>query len=200
MISETRIQPIKYNRPFVHYILSQVSVGDVEVNDSVDIGIRYVHIPGYCGVFTVIGGSMSPYLRKYASVLSQRLSDKRPFGEAREIIGDLGEFGPAIGAALTRVVFLPPALLLHFHLKDTNHLGAPDELRLCAGAEFSDTGDRWFWEMGAGDVDFIGLWKLLKKYAYKGWIGLETYGTPDPLATMLLSKYYINHVLQPIYN
>jgi len=87
----------------------------------------------------------------------------------------------------------------YFHLKDTTFPNAPDELRLCAGAEFQDTGDRWFWELGSGCVDFIGLWKLLKKYEYKGWIGLETDGTPDPLATMLLSKYYINHVLHPIY-
>jgi predicted NBD/HSP70 family sugar kinase len=51
----------------------------------------------------VIGGSMSPYLRKYANIISQRLSDRSPFGEARVIISDLGEFGPAIGAALTQV-------------------------------------------------------------------------------------------------
>ena len=88
----------------------------------------------------------------------------------------------------------------YFHLKDTTFPSAPDELRLCAGAEFQDTGDRWFWELGSGKVDFVGLWKLLKKYEYKGWIGLETDGTPDPMATMLLSKYYINHVLSPIYS
>ncbi len=87
----------------------------------------------------------------------------------------------------------------YFHLKDTTCAYAPDELRLCAGAEFQDSGDRWFWELGSGQVDFVGIWKLLKKYEYKGWIGLETDGTPDPMATMLLSKYYINHVLHPIY-
>ncbi|RCX16038.1 inosose dehydratase [Anaerobacterium chartisolvens] len=87
----------------------------------------------------------------------------------------------------------------YFHLKDTTFAYAPDELRLKAGAEFQDGGDRWFWELGSGQVDFVGLWKLLKKHRYKGWIGLETDGTPDPMATMLLSKYYINHVLSPIY-
>ncbi len=86
-----------------------------------------------------------------------------------------------------------------FHLKDTTILAAPDEMRLCAGAEFQDSGDRWFWELGAGKIDFKGLWKLLKKYGYQGWMSLETDGTPDPLATMLLSKYYINHELHPIY-
>jgi len=90
-------------------------------------------------------------------------------------------------------------LVKYFHLKDTTFANAPDELRLCAGAEFQDSGERWFWELGAGQVDFIGLWKLLKKYQYKGFIGVETDGTPDPMATMLLSKYYINHVLHPIY-
>ncbi|MGI6326698.1 MAG: sugar phosphate isomerase/epimerase family protein [Saccharofermentanales bacterium] len=87
----------------------------------------------------------------------------------------------------------------YFHLKDTTFANTPDELRLCAGAEFQDSGDRWFWELGAGQVDFKGLWRLLKKYQYKGWIGVETDGTPDPMATMLLSKYYINHELMPIY-
>ena len=87
----------------------------------------------------------------------------------------------------------------YFHLKDTTFAYVPDEQRLCAGAEFQDNGDRWFWELGAGKVDFVGLWHLLKKYSYKGWIGLETDGTPDPLATMMLSKYHINHVLSPIY-
>jgi hypothetical protein len=51
----------------------------------------------------VIGGPMSPYLRKYASIISQRLSEKSPFGETKVIISDLGEYGPAIGAALTQV-------------------------------------------------------------------------------------------------
>lgn len=87
-----------------------------------------------------------------------------------------------------------------FHLKDTTCAYAPDEKRLMAGAEFQDGGDRWFWELGSGQVDFVGLWHLLKKHGYKGWIGLETDGTPDPMATMLLSKYYINHVLSPIYS
>ncbi|MCM8709948.1 sugar phosphate isomerase/epimerase [Clostridium sp. SYSU_GA19001] len=87
----------------------------------------------------------------------------------------------------------------YFHLKDTTFAYAPDELRLKAGAEFQDNGDRWFWEIGAGKVDFVGLWHKLKKHQYKGWIGVETDGTPDPMATMLLSKYYINHVLSPIY-
>ncbi|MCU6763645.1 Inosose dehydratase [uncultured Roseburia sp.] len=86
-----------------------------------------------------------------------------------------------------------------FHLKDTNRLGAEDEMRFCAGAEFQDSGDRWFWELGAGDIDFKGLWKLLKKYRYEGFMSLETDGTPDPMATMLLSKYYISRELFPIY-
>ena len=30
-------------------------------------------------------------------------------------------------------------------------------------------------------------------------VRMKTDGTPDPMATMLLSKYYINHELLPIY-
>ena len=90
-------------------------------------------------------------------------------------------------------------IVKYFHLKDTNQAYAPDELRLCAGAEFQDSGDRWFFEPGMGQVDFAGLWKLMKKHGYTGWVGIETDGTPDPIATMLLTKYYINRVLHPIY-
>lgn len=85
----------------------------------------------------------------------------------------------------------------YFHLKDTTMVNAPDEDRFGPGVEYD--GDRWFWELGAGKVDFPRLWKLLKKYNHKGWVSLETDGTPDPLATMVLSKYYIDRELLPIY-
>ncbi len=87
----------------------------------------------------------------------------------------------------------------HFHLKDTTMQNTPDEARFAAGAEFADDGSRWFWEVGGGNVDFKGLWHLMKKYQHKGWVAIETDGTPDPLATMVLSKWYIDHVLSPIY-
>lgn len=87
----------------------------------------------------------------------------------------------------------------YFHLKDTNKQNTPDELRFCAGAEFADDGTRWFWEVGGGSIDFQGIWKLMKKYKHKGWVAIETDGTPDPLATLVLSKWYIDHVLSPIY-
>lgn len=87
----------------------------------------------------------------------------------------------------------------YFHLKDTDKINAPDSARFCAGAEFADDGSRWFWELGGGKIDFPSLWKLLKKHNHKGWVSIETDGTPDPLATMVLSKWYIDHVLSPIY-
>jgi inosose dehydratase len=40
---------------------------------------------------------------------------------------------------------------------------------------------------------------LLKKYNQKGWMTIETDGTPDPLATLLLSKWYIDRELLPIF-
>jgi inosose dehydratase len=87
----------------------------------------------------------------------------------------------------------------YFHLKDTNKINAPDSERFAAGAEFADDGTRWVWEPGGGKVDFPGLWRLLKKYDHKGWVTIETDGTPDPLATMVLTKCYIEQVLSPIY-
>ncbi|MFD2215664.1 sugar phosphate isomerase/epimerase family protein [Metabacillus endolithicus] len=87
----------------------------------------------------------------------------------------------------------------YFHLKDTTHPNAPDSERFAPGAEFADEGTRWFWELGAGVIDFKGLWKLMKKYNHKGWVTIETDGTPDPLASMILSKWYIDHELAPIY-
>ncbi|MBP0973789.1 MAG: sugar phosphate isomerase/epimerase [Oscillospiraceae bacterium] len=87
----------------------------------------------------------------------------------------------------------------YFHVKDTTKKAASDEERFQAGAESADDGTRWFWEPGAGFVDFPGLWKLMKQYGHKGWIGIESDGTPNPLATMLLTKNYIDTVLDPIY-
>ena len=86
-----------------------------------------------------------------------------------------------------------------FHLKDTTFPNAPDDLRFAPGAEFADEGTRWFWELGAGVVDFKGLWNLMKNYNHRGWVTIETDGTPDPLASLLLSKWYIDHELSPIY-
>ncbi|MCL7749764.1 sugar phosphate isomerase/epimerase family protein [Halalkalibacter alkaliphilus] len=88
----------------------------------------------------------------------------------------------------------------YFHLKDTDHYGVPDHIRYGPGAEFADDGTRWFWEVGGGEVDFKGLWKLLKKHDHKGWMAIESDGTPDPVASLLLSKWYIDHELSPIYN
>lgn len=87
----------------------------------------------------------------------------------------------------------------YLHLKDTTKPGAPDEERFGPGAEYDDGGKRWFYELGAGYVDFPGLWRLVKKYGFSGWATVETDGTPDCCATMLLSKYYIDNVLSPIY-
>ena len=87
----------------------------------------------------------------------------------------------------------------YFHVKDTTCPAAPDEKRFGPGAEFDPTGARWFWEPGGGNVDFPALWRLMKKYQHKGWIGIESDGTPDPLATILLTKNYIDTVLDPIY-
>ncbi len=87
----------------------------------------------------------------------------------------------------------------YIHLKDTKKIGVSDEERFKAGAEFPNDGDRWFFEPGGGNVDFESLYRSMKKHAYKGWVAMETDGTPDPLATMTLSKYFVDTVLSPIY-
>ncbi|RJP28544.1 MAG: sugar phosphate isomerase/epimerase [Actinobacteria bacterium] len=87
----------------------------------------------------------------------------------------------------------------YFHLKDTKTPHAPESERYAEGVEFHDTGHRWFWEPGAGEVDYPALWGLLKKHGYKGWITIELDGTPDPLASILLTMWYIDQVLRPIY-
>lgn len=87
----------------------------------------------------------------------------------------------------------------YLHLKDTTKESLPDEERFKAGAEYDDEGKRWFYEMGAGHVDFKGLYEKLKKHGFEGWATVETDGTPDRCGTMLLAKHYIDHVLTPIY-
>ena len=88
----------------------------------------------------------------------------------------------------------------YFHLKDTNKQAAPDEERFGPGAEFDENGKRWFYELGGGYVDFPALWKLMKKYGHKGWVSVESDGTPDPIASLLLIKNYIDTKLKPIYS
>ncbi|RCX16049.1 inosose dehydratase [Anaerobacterium chartisolvens] len=86
-----------------------------------------------------------------------------------------------------------------FHLKDTASAPLPDSVRHSQDPEIQPDGHRWFWEPGEGDLDFKSLWKLLKKYNQKGWVTIETDGTPDLLASMVLTKWYIDHELSPIY-
>lgn len=86
-----------------------------------------------------------------------------------------------------------------FHLKDTASKNLPDKIRYSKDIEIVDDGTRWFWEPGEGVLDFESLWKLLKKYNFKGWMTVETDGTPDLLASMALSSYFVKHKLAPIY-
>ena len=86
-----------------------------------------------------------------------------------------------------------------FHLKDTAYINQPDSVRFSRDPEIQDDGKRWFWELGQGVLDFPALYKLLKKHEYKGWITLETDGSPDYLASMAMCRYYINDKLNPIY-
>lgn len=86
-----------------------------------------------------------------------------------------------------------------FHLKDTATPKVPDEIRFSQDPEIQDDGTRWFWELGEGVLDFPELYRQLKTHNYQGWINLETDGSPDYLASMALSRYYIDTVLNPIY-
>lgn len=86
-----------------------------------------------------------------------------------------------------------------FHLKDTASCCLPDSIRYDRDVEIVDDGTRWFWEPGEGVLDFKSLWKLMKKHGFKGWVTVETDGTPDLLASMALSSYYVKHELGPIY-
>lgn len=86
-----------------------------------------------------------------------------------------------------------------FHLKDTATPNLPDEIRHAQDPEIADDGTRWFWEPGEGILDLPGLYQLLKQHEFKGWMSIETDGTPDILASMALTRYYIDHTLSPIY-
>ncbi|MFV0362044.1 MAG: sugar phosphate isomerase/epimerase family protein [Suipraeoptans sp.] len=86
-----------------------------------------------------------------------------------------------------------------FHLKDTATIAVPNEVRHDKDVEIRDDGFRWFWEPGEGVLDLEGLWKLVKKHNFKGWCSIEDDGTPDCLASMALSSYYVKEVLGKIY-
>jgi len=89
--------------------------------------------------------------------------------------------------------------IVTFHLKDTASPRTSDEIRYSQDPEITEDGHRWFWEPGEGVLDFKGLYELLKKRGFKGWITIETDETPDLLASMALSKYFLDRELSPIY-
>lgn len=92
-----------------------------------------------------------------------------------------------------------------FHLKDTASVGESDSVRfgqepgLGKDVEITRDGHRWFWEPGEGTVDMEGLWKLLKKHHFQGWVSIEDDQTPDLLAAMALASYHVHEVLGKIY-
>ena len=89
--------------------------------------------------------------------------------------------------------------IVTFHLKDTADPKLPDEIRYSPFPEIQDDGHRWFWELGLGVLYFEGLFKLMKKHGFKGWATVETDGTPDLLASMAYTGYYLRNVLGKIY-
>ena len=86
-----------------------------------------------------------------------------------------------------------------FHLKDTASPKVPDAVRYGQDVEIQDDGHRWFWEPGEGVLDFPALWRAMRKHGFEGWVTVETDGTPDLLASMALTSYYLERVLGPIY-
>lgn len=86
-----------------------------------------------------------------------------------------------------------------FHLKDTQEFDLPDAIRYGRDPEIQEDGYRWFWELGEGTIHFTGLYEKMKKHGFKGWVAVETDGTPDLLASMTLTKWYIDQVLSPVY-
>ncbi len=86
-----------------------------------------------------------------------------------------------------------------FHLKDTYDNKLADARRYAQDVEIQDDGHRWFWEPGMGSLDFPGLWALMKKHGFQGWLSVETDGTPDLLASMALTSYYVHQELGKIY-
>jgi inosose dehydratase len=87
-----------------------------------------------------------------------------------------------------------------FHLKDTGKPDVSDEIRYSQDPEISDDGTRWFWEPGEGVLDLEGLYRLLKKHKFKGWMSVEYDGSPDLLASMALTRFHLDTVLRPIYD
>jgi len=87
----------------------------------------------------------------------------------------------------------------YFHLKDTKYIDTNRTEYKIHGIEYPDDAKRWFWEMGTGIVDFPALYRLLKKYNYRGWVTIESDKSPNPIASTLLSRWYIDNVLSKIY-
>jgi inosose dehydratase len=56
-------------------------------------------------------------------------------------------------------------------------------------------------ELGKGEVDFLGVIKILKAVKYTGWLNVEQdYTTTTPLESATVSANYIHKVLKPVYS
>lgn len=59
---------------------------------------------------------------------------------------------------------------------------------------------RWFYEPSdeGGLVDFVALTAELAQHGYRGWIVVETDGSPYPAKSAMLSGWYVQKVLAPL--
>ena len=51
-----------------------------------------------------------------------------------------------------------------------------------------------------GTLDLKGLYHALKEHGFKGWMSIEYAGSPDLLASMAMTRYYLDNELRPIYD
>jgi len=83
------------------------------------------------------------------------------------------------------------------HFNDTKYMDTSNEYQN-PHPERPEAGKRWFWDLGTGIIDFPSIMKTLVEIGYDGWIVCESNNSPNPLKSLLRSRWYIDNVLSNI--
>jgi inosose dehydratase len=88
----------------------------------------------------------------------------------------------------------------HVHLKDArdrvgDEFAVDDAEKHVLLAGGNRRVERWFWEIGEGNVDVTGVVDALRTEGYEGVFVVESDQSPDPAASALLNGWMVQHVL-----
>lgn len=123
---------------------------------------------------------------------------------------DAASVGLAVDTAEQWIAGIDPAQLVsragdrvrHLHLKDArervgDEVTIPSAERVVRQVGGSRRIERWFYELGEGEVDLAAVLRALPE-GFEGWAITECEETPGPDASTMLSGWVVQRVLAPL--